>query len=96
MILTPVAVVIFIAIVNERLIEGFVAPIFDKFNIDKFWLKYIAWVTGGLLTWLTGVNLFQSYLPSVLAGLILTAIVAGGGSNLLHDLFDRQTDQPAR
>jgi len=44
-------------------------------------------VTGGLLAWLTGVNLFTGFLTSPLAGLILTAIVAGGGSNLLHDIF---------
>lgn len=89
--LTPIAIVIFIAITNERLVEGFITPIFEKFIIDKFWLRYIAWGTGGFLTWLTGVNLFVGYLTSSLAGLILTAIVAGGGSNLLHDLFDKKS-----
>lgn len=49
----PIAIVIFIAVVNERLIEGFITPFFEKFNADKFWLKYIAWATGGLLAWLT-------------------------------------------
>ena len=90
MVTNPIAIVIFIAVVNERLIEGFITPFFDKFNVDKFWLKYIAWVTGGLLAWLTGVNLFTGLLVSNLAGSILTAVVAGGGSNLLHDLFDKK------
>jgi len=85
--ISPIAIVIFVAVVNERLIAGFIKPIFDKFTWDTFWLTYIAWVTGGLLTWLTGVNLFTGFLTSPLAGLILTAIVAGGGSNLLHDIF---------
>ena len=89
--LTPIAIVIFIAVVNERLVDGFITPIFEKFIIDKFWLRYIAWATGGFLTWLTGVNLFVGYLTSSLAGLILTALVAGGGSNLLHDLFDKKS-----
>ena len=91
MIQNPIAIVIFIAVVNERLVEGFITPIFEKFNLDKFYLKYVAWLTGGFLAWLTGVNLFAGFLVSNLAGLILTAIVAGGGSNLLHDLFDKKT-----
>lgn len=82
-------IAIFLIIVNERVVAAFFQPIFDKFNLDKFWLTYLAWVTGGLFIWLSGVNLFASYLPNVLLGQILSAIVAGGGSNLLHDLFDK-------
>jgi len=89
--LTSIAIVIFIAVVNERIVNAFVTPIFEKFGLDKFYLLYISWGTGGFLTWLTGVNLFAGYLASNLAGLILTAIVAGGGSNILHDLFDKKT-----
>jgi len=35
------------------------------------------------------VNLFATFIPNQLIGQILTAIVAGGGSNLLHDLTDK-------
>jgi len=87
--LSPIAIVVFMAVVNERLIAGFVTPIFEKFSLDKFWLTYIAWLTGGLLTWATGMNLFAGYVPNPIVGLILTALVAGGGSNLLHNLFDK-------
>ncbi len=41
-----------------------------------------------MFVWFTGVNLFASFIPNALIGQILTAIVAGGGSNLLHDLTD--------
>jgi hypothetical protein len=41
-----------------------------------------------VLVWLSGVNLFVEYIPNVLIGQALTAIVAGGGANLLHDLVD--------
>jgi len=39
--------------------------------------------------WFSQVNLFGSYLPDPLVGRILTAIVAGGGSNLLYRVFNR-------
>lgn len=86
--LPPLAVAIFLALVAERLVAAFITPIWEKFEIDKFWLLYVAWVVGGGLVWLSGANVFAEYLPSPLAGKILTSIVAGGGANLLHDLFD--------
>jgi len=42
-----------------------------------------------VFVWLTGVNLFVAYIPNALVGKILTAVVAGGGANLLHDLTDK-------
>lgn len=81
-------IAVFLALVAERLVKALVAPIFDKFQLDKFWLMYIAWVIAGGLVWLSSVNLFGAYLPDPLVGQILTAIVAGGGANFLHDLFD--------
>jgi hypothetical protein len=78
---------LFMATVANRLVEGLITPIFTKFAWDKFWLTYIAWAVGGVLVWLSGINLFEAYLPSPLAGQILSALVAGGGANLIHDLF---------
>ena len=79
----------FMVTVAERLVTGLIAPIFEKFHIDKFYLMYAAWIVGGGLVWLTGANLFASFMADPLVGQILTAVVAGGGANLLHDLFDR-------
>ena len=82
------AAVAFLILVVNRLVSGLFTPIFDKFGWDKFWLMYVAWVLGAALTIVAGLNLFASYLPATV-GLILTGIVAGGGSNLLHDIFDK-------
>lgn len=81
----------FLSLVANRLVEGLVTPIFDKFKLEKFWLMYIAWAVGGVLVVVSGVNLFADIpgvtMPSVL-GLILSGLVAGGGSNFLNELFD--------
>jgi len=83
------AIAAFLALVANRLIEALIVPVFDKFSLDKFWLLYVSWCVGGVLVWLSGVNLFAAYLPNPLVGQILTALVAGGGANFLDDLFDR-------
>jgi len=82
------AIVIGFMVLANRLIEALITPLFDKYALDKFWLMYIAWAVSGVLVWLSGVNLFVEYIPNVLIGQALTAIVAGGGANLLHDLVD--------
>ncbi len=82
------AVAAFLATVANRLVAGLITPIFDKFALDKFYLMYVAWAVGAVLTWFSGINLFGGYIPDPFVGQILTAIVTGGGANLLHDLFD--------
>ena len=87
--ITVLGVVIGMMVLANRLVAALVTPLFDKYGWDKFWLMYPAWILAGVLVWLTGVNLFAAYIPNELIGKILTAIVAGGGSNLLHDLTDK-------
>lgn len=84
-------IVIGFMVLANRLVAALIRPIFEKYELDTFWLMFVAWIASGLLVWLADVNLFATFIPSVLVGKILTAIVAGGGSNLLHDL----TDKPA-
>ena len=86
---TLLGIVFGMMVLANRLVAALVTPLFDKYGWDKFWLMYPAWVLAGVLVWLTGVNLFAAYIPNELIGKILTAIVAGGGSNLLHDLTDK-------
>lgn len=85
-----IAVVIGLMVLANRLVEALITPIFDKYELDKFWLLYVAWIVSGLFVWLTGVNLFESYMPVPIIGQILTAVVAGGGANLLHNLSDNK------
>lgn len=80
------AIVAGFAVLANRLIEFLVKPIFAHYKLDTFWLVYIAWVVGGALVFSTGVNLFASYIPNAAIGQALTAIVAGGGANLLKEL----------
>lgn len=86
---TILGIVIGMMVLANRLVAMLVTPIFDKYELDKFWLAYPAWILAGVFVWFTGVNLFASFIPNALIGQILTAIVAGGGSNLLHDLTDK-------
>jgi hypothetical protein len=80
----------FLALVNERLVGALLTPLFDKFGLDKFYLMYVAWVTGGVLCYFSGLDLFADAVPNLapIARLVLTAVAVGGGSNLLHDIFD--------
>ena len=86
---TILGIVIGMMVLANRLVAMLVTPIFDKYELDKFWLAYPAWILAGVFVWFTGVNLFASFIPNALIGQILTAIVAGGGSNLLHDITDK-------
>jgi hypothetical protein len=85
--LTALVVAGLLAIVAERLVAGLVTPLFTKFKLDTFYLLYVSWAVGGVLVYLSGANLFAAYIPNPLTGQILSAVVAGGGANLIHDIF---------
>ena len=84
------AVAAFLSVVNTTIVDYLVRPIKAKYpNVDMWWMVYVSLFTGGVFVWFSQVNLFGSYLPDPLVGRILTAIVAGGGSNLLYRVFNR-------
>ena len=83
------AIAAFLSVTAERLIDGLITPLFDRYEWDKFILKYVAWLLVGGLVYAGGINLFEGYLPNPLLGQILTAVVGGGGANLIHDQFDK-------
>lgn len=87
--LAVLGVVIGFMVLANRLVAALITPIFDKYGWDKFWLMFVSWALSGVFVWLTGVNLFAAYIPNALVGKVLTAVVAGGGANLLHDLTDK-------
>jgi hypothetical protein len=80
----------FLVVLVERVVAAFITPVFDKFKWDKFILIYIAWLLGALLVFGANINLLEKLIPTLppIVGQILSAIVAGGGANLLHDVFD--------
>ena len=79
-----------LAVANKALVDYLADPIRAKYpNADLWWLVYVAFGTGALIGWFSGVNLFavvQSMHPIV--GRVLTACVIGGGSSLIHDIWD--------
>lgn len=81
-------VALFMSTVANRLVEGLIVPVFEKYELDKFWLLYISWAIAGGLVAVSGVNLFGDYIPDQVVGQVLSALVAGGGANFIHDLFD--------
>lgn len=85
--------VIGLMVLANRLVEAFVTPIFERFNLDKFWILYIAWIISGAFVFPTGLNLFSEIIPNPLFGQILTAIVAGGGANILYDIADKTVEE---
>lgn len=83
------AIVTAFAVLANRFVELAITPLFDHYGWNKFPLMYIAWVVTAAIVGLTGVNLFASVIPDPIVGQVLTAIVSGGGANLLHDLVDK-------
>jgi len=81
----------FLALVAKTLVEGVATPLKAQFpKVNFWWLIYATWVLGGALSFLSGINLFVAIIPTMppLAGQILTALVVGGGSNIIHDIMD--------
>ena len=79
----------FLATANERLVGHF-DPLWAKVPVPNL-KRYISFFTGGLLGWLFQLDLVSQIIPvSPLypwAGTLLTALILGGGSNLIHDLW---------
>ncbi len=88
---TTLGVVIGMMVLANRLVAALITPLWDKYSLDKFWLMYPSWILSGVFVWFTGLNLFAPFIPNALIGQILTAVVAGGGANMLHDLTDAPT-----
>lgn len=83
-----IAVAGLLAFAAERLVEYFIIPIFEKFGIDKFWVKYLVLIVGGLLSALAGVNFFEGIFAYPLVGIALSACFVGGGSEMVHALIE--------
>lgn len=85
-----VEIVLGMTLLANGLVEALFTPIFEELNLAKKWLMYVAWIVAGVFVWLTGANLFVGVIQSAVAGQIITAIIAGRGANLLHDLSDKE------
>lgn len=85
--LLPVAFLL--AVANKAIVDYLAAPIRAKFpTFDLWWLVYVAFLTGGVVGWFSGLNLFEAAGLVGISGRLLTACVIGGGSSLIHDIID--------
>jgi hypothetical protein len=82
-----------LAYIGERIIEFFVKPILERYSLT-FWTPYAALLFGAAISVLFGVDLFSPIAAHVglvmlapWAGYFLTAILVGGGSHLIHDVW---------
>lgn len=84
---------LFLAVVNMAIINYLAAPVREKKpKFDLWFLVYVALITGFLISWFAGVNLFQDQIANALLGRILSGILVGGGSSLIHDVLDRPSE----
>ena len=93
-----VGVLLTLILVGERLIEA-LQPVVKPVLL---WVEKVAhlpvgyagmvfsWVSLAAVVGLSGINVFPSMVPATY-GRILTALLAGGGSTLLHDLWPGTT-----
>jgi len=81
----------FLALVNERLV-GYFDPIWKRIHVDEL-KQYVSFLTGAGFSFLFQIDLVSQMIPTTplipWAGMFLTALIVGGGSNLLHDLWPK-------
>ena len=58
-------------------------------NLDRWWLIYVGLAAGGLLSWFCGLNLFALLPIPPVVGMVLTALLVGGGSPLIHVVVNK-------
>jgi len=72
---------------------GYFDPLWKKIPVENLKL-YVSFVTGAGISFLFQIDLVSQMIPSVpivpWAGTLLTSLIIGGGSNLIHDLWPQR------
>jgi hypothetical protein len=90
--MSALAVAIFLAVVVKTILDHIAEPLRLKFpTLDLWWFNYVALVLGGVVSWLAGLDLFGVYIGTPWLARLLTALVVGGGSKLINDVFSNAT-----
>jgi len=74
---------------NNRLVEVILKPLLSlaRPRLSKDLLLYMSIITGIGMAFYSNTNLLEQYFDPPIVGIIVTGIIIGGGSNLIHDLF---------
>jgi len=85
---TQLAFVLVLAVVNKAIIDHLKRPVTEKFpHLDLWWIPYLALATGGVLCWLSDLNVMRTIgMPHAL-GVVLTSILVGGGAQFVHEVL---------
>ena len=87
---TPLIAAALLAVTNTALVDYIKRPIQQRFpKLDLWWFIYISLVTGFAIGWFANINMFADVVDEVILGRILTAILIGGGSDLLYKVFKK-------
>lgn len=81
-----------LATLNKTVIDYFTEPLKKAFpGLDMWWLTYVALVTGFILSWVVDLQIFGAlgYITDPVTNKILSGILVGGGSSLIHQIFDK-------
>ena len=91
--LVNVGLIALLAFVVEILVEHLVGKPLEQAapNCPRWWLIYVSLVLGAALGWFAKVNLFEGLIP-VLVGRIVTSLLVGGGSQLVHQVVNKARD----
>jgi uncharacterized BrkB/YihY/UPF0761 family membrane protein len=81
-----IGIAVFLAWLNERLVEKYLGkPLEENFpQVNRWWLVYAALVLGFAWSWFFGVNVISWTNAPELPGRVLTGILIGSGSEIVH------------
>lgn len=95
--LVGLVAVISLAVLNTKLVDYFFEPLKRKFpDVDWFFIQYVSAATGIAIGVVSGLNLFTLMVPTMapILGRILTAVLIGAGSSVIHDWVDTELSIP--
>jgi hypothetical protein len=80
---------LFLSTANEKLV-GLFDKVWEKIPIENV-KAYVSFITGALISFLFQIDLVSPMIPTTplypWAGALLSALIVGRGSNLIHDLY---------
>jgi hypothetical protein len=91
--LVNVGLIALLAFVVETLVEHLVGKPLEQAapHTPRWWLIYVSLVAGCALGWFSEINLFEGLIPE-LVGRIVTSLLVGGGSQIVHQVVNKARD----